>query len=79
MLVCDTLTGPPGCCKSSMVRVLADELGFDVVEWTAPTPTMWCEHKYQVGLYRCGGGGAGVNELQRYVAACCFIKGEAGS
>lgn len=47
---CLVPAGPPGCCKSSMVRVLADELGFDIVEWTAPTPTMWSEYKYQVGV-----------------------------
>eukprot|EP00955_Chlamydomonas_euryale_P078510 363169-Chlamydomonas_euryale.AAC.3 len=41
------VTGPPGCGKTCTVRVVAGELGFDVVEWTPPAPTLWTEHRYQ--------------------------------
>jgi hypothetical protein len=40
--------GPPGCGKSTTVRLLAQERGMEVVEWAAPTPTTWEEYKYQV-------------------------------
>ena len=50
------LPGPPGSCKSTAVRVLAKEVGFEVQEWSAPTPTLWSEHVYQV---EGGGGGEG--------------------
>ncbi|KXZ44240.1 hypothetical protein GPECTOR_70g470 [Gonium pectorale] len=44
------LTGPAGCGKSACVRVLADAVGFDIVEWTPPPPVLWSEHQYQLLL-----------------------------
>jgi dephospho-CoA kinase len=41
-------TGPPGCGKSTAVRVLACELGYELVEWTPPAPTLWSELLQQV-------------------------------
>jgi len=38
--------GPPGCGKASAIRVLAREQGYDVHEWTPPTPTLWHEHAH---------------------------------
>ena len=34
------LTGPPGCGKSTALRVLGKELEMDVIEWNAPTTVM---------------------------------------
>jgi hypothetical protein len=42
------VTGPPGCGKSTAVRVLARALGFDVAEWAPPVPTLWSESQYLV-------------------------------
>ena len=42
-------TGPSGCGKSATLRVLASSLGFEVVEWNAPVPTLWADYQYQVG------------------------------
>lgn len=64
------VSGPPGCGKSTTVRVLASELGFDVLEWVAPLPTLWDEHAHlnssgfaPSGLFSAaaapGGGGSG--------------------
>jgi hypothetical protein len=35
-----------------VLRLLAQQLSFEVVEWATPTPTLWTEHSYQVGLGR---------------------------
>lgn len=40
------LTGPPGCGKASAVRCVAAERGMEVMEWEAPTPTLWREHAH---------------------------------
>jgi len=44
------LAGPPGCGKSTAVRVIAAGMGYDVTEWEAPVPTLWSEHVLQVHL-----------------------------
>jgi hypothetical protein len=43
-----THAGPPGCGKSVTVRVVAASLGFEVMEWTPPVPTLWADHQYMV-------------------------------
>lgn len=35
------LSGPPGSGKSSMIRVLSHELGFEVCEWIEPRTQQW--------------------------------------
>lgn len=35
------ITGPPGCGKSACVRVLAEELGFELHEWLSPVDEEW--------------------------------------
>jgi cell cycle checkpoint protein len=40
------LTGPPGCGKASAVRCVAAERGMELMEWEAPTPTLWREHAH---------------------------------
>ncbi|KAK9814703.1 hypothetical protein WJX72_010168 [[Myrmecia] bisecta] len=40
-------TGPTGCGKSTCIRVLAAELGYELTEWQPPVPTLWAEHQYQ--------------------------------
>lgn len=40
------LTGPPGCGKASAVRCVAAERRMEVMEWEAPTPTLWREHAH---------------------------------
>lgn len=42
-------SGPPGCGKASAIRCAAKERGYDVREWTAPTPTLWREHAHARG------------------------------
>ncbi|XP_020591851.1 cell cycle checkpoint protein RAD17 [Phalaenopsis equestris] len=42
------LTGQTGVGKSATVRVIASELGSQLYEWTAPTPTLWQEHLHIV-------------------------------
>lgn len=42
------ITGPSGCGKSATLHVLASSLGFEVVEWNAPVPTLWSDYQYQV-------------------------------
>ena len=44
------IAGPPGCGKSTAVRVVAAEMGFEVNEWEAPVPTLWSEHVFQVRI-----------------------------
>lgn len=41
------LTGPAGCGKSTTVQVLARCLQASILEWQAPTPTLWSERTYQ--------------------------------
>ncbi|GLI69259.1 hypothetical protein VaNZ11_013841, partial [Volvox africanus] len=41
------LSGPSGCGKSACVKVLAEAMGFGVVEWMPPAPVIWNEHQYQ--------------------------------
>mmetsp|Transcript_10091 Transcript_10091/g.27615 ORF Transcript_10091/g.27615 Transcript_10091/m.27615 type:complete len:193 (-) Transcript_10091:1475-2053(-) len=40
-------SGPVGCGKSTTVRLLASELGYHVVEYNPPTPTLWLELQQQ--------------------------------
>ena len=40
------LSGPSGSCKKTAVRVLAAEAGLRVLEWSAPVPTLYGEHRY---------------------------------
>ena len=40
--------GPAGCGKTTVLRVLADSLGFELCTWEAPTPVLWQEHLHQV-------------------------------
>ncbi|KAL6765939.1 Rad17 cell cycle checkpoint protein-domain-containing protein, partial [Haematococcus lacustris] len=41
------LTGPPGSGKSAAIQVLAECVGYEVLDWRAPTPTLWDEHRQQ--------------------------------
>ncbi|GAX79901.1 hypothetical protein CEUSTIGMA_g7341.t1 [Chlamydomonas eustigma] len=41
------LSGPPGSCKSTAVKVLSSQQGFDMVEWTPPAPMLWSEFRQQ--------------------------------
>ncbi|KAJ3682598.1 hypothetical protein LUZ60_015171 [Juncus effusus] len=38
------ITGQAGVGKSTVIQVLAKELGFELCEWKTPTPTLWSEH-----------------------------------
>jgi len=42
--------GPVGCGKSTTVRLLAAELGYQVVEYIPPAFTLWSELQHQVGV-----------------------------
>lgn len=42
------LAGPAGCGKTTVLKVLADSLGFELCTWEAPTPVLWQEHLHQV-------------------------------
>lgn len=50
--------GPSGCGKSVTLRVLAGALGFEVVEWNAPVPTLWTDYQYQVRTSPASGAAA---------------------
>lgn len=41
--------GPAGVGKSATVRALAADLGFEIVEWTSPVPTLFEEHLHARG------------------------------
>mmetsp|Transcript_17563 Transcript_17563/g.52740 ORF Transcript_17563/g.52740 Transcript_17563/m.52740 type:complete len:844 (-) Transcript_17563:602-3133(-) len=43
------LTGPPGSGKTTALKVLATELGFEICEWQPPAALSWeeCEHSRQ--------------------------------
>lgn len=41
------LTGPPGCGKTACVRVLAEELGFQLHEWVTPPDDEYSKENYQ--------------------------------
>jgi len=53
------VSGPPGSGKSTTVRVLARELGFDTLEWVAPLPTLWEEHAHLNSSSVSGSGSFG--------------------
>ena len=40
-----------GCGKSTTIRLLAAELGYQIVEYTPPAPTLWSELQHQVSLH----------------------------
>jgi len=46
-----------GCGKSTTVRVVAAELGYEVVEYLPSTPTLWAELQHQVRSRVTGGSG----------------------
>jgi cell cycle checkpoint protein len=62
------LVGPPGCSKSSAVRVLAHERGYDVHEWTPPTPTLWSEHAHLASSFTEVEYSSKVDEFCAFVA-----------
>jgi cell cycle checkpoint protein len=35
------LTGPSGSAKTALLRVLANELGFSIMEWINPAAVVW--------------------------------------
>lgn len=41
------ITGPPGCGKTACVRVLAEELGYEINEWLAPVDDEYSKENYQ--------------------------------
>lgn len=41
--------GPAGVGKSATVRALAADMGFEIVEWTSPVPTLFEEHLHARG------------------------------
>ncbi|CAD7701129.1 unnamed protein product [Ostreobium quekettii] len=40
------LSGLPGTCKSTAIRLLAKECGYQLTEWMAPVPTLWSERQH---------------------------------
>ena len=62
------LEGPPGCSKSSAVRVLAHERGYDVHEWTPPTPTLWSEYAHLASSFTEVEYSSKVDEFCAFVA-----------
>ena len=62
-------SGPPGCGKASAIKCVAKELGYEVSEWKAPTPTLWREHAHARGNENYGMEYASkVDEFAAYVA-----------
>lgn len=41
------ITGPPGCGKTACVRVVAEELGFELHEWLSPMDDEYSKENYQ--------------------------------
>lgn len=41
------ITGPPGCGKTACVRVVAEELGFELHEWLSPMDDEYSRENYQ--------------------------------
>jgi Rad17 cell cycle checkpoint protein. len=39
-------SGPPGCGKATAIKCVAEEAGYEVREWQAPTPTLWREYSH---------------------------------
>ena len=46
-IVCALLLGPAGSGKSSVIRVLAADLGLDLCEWRPSASMAWSEHQQQ--------------------------------
>eukprot|EP00879_Flechtneria_rotunda_P021977 GHRR01023177.1.p1 GENE.GHRR01023177.1~~GHRR01023177.1.p1 ORF type:complete len:741 (+),score=334.77 GHRR01023177.1:279-2501(+) len=64
------VTGPPGCGKSATLRVCAASLNIEVLEWAAPTPTLWDDYQYQAGAGV--GYSSKLDEFDRFVTRCKF-------
>ena len=62
------LEGPTGCAKSSVVRVLATERGYEVHEWTPPTPTLWSEHTHLASSFTEVEYSSKVDEFVAFIA-----------
>ncbi|KAG1671126.1 hypothetical protein FOA52_005378, partial [Chlamydomonas sp. UWO 241] len=66
------VTGPPGSCKSCTIRVLASELGLEIVEWTPPAPNAWSEYRYQASMDRSSKYTSKLEEFEMFVARAKF-------
>eukprot|EP00891_Asterochloris_glomerata_P009829 jgi/Astpho2/9829/fgenesh1_pg.00149_%23_75_t len=57
------MSGPAGCGKTTVLKVLADSLGFELCTWEAPTPVLWQEHLHQASA---GMGGTYTSKMEDF-------------